>query len=53
MRLLLDVSVLVALLDEAHVYQAVAQNLIAQPNLRIATCAPTENGVLRVLNLPG
>lgn len=46
-------NVLVALLDEAHVHRAVAQNLIAQPKLKIATCALTENGVLRVLNLPG
>ena len=53
MRLLLDVNVLVALLDEAHVHHAVAQNLVAQAKLKIATCALTENGVLRVLNLPG
>ena len=53
MRLLLDVNVLVALLDEAHIHHAVAQNLIARPKLKIATCALTENGVLRVLNLPG
>ena len=53
MRLLLDVNVLVALLDEAHIHHAVAQNLVAQPKLKIATCALTENGVLRVLNLPG
>jgi toxin-antitoxin system PIN domain toxin len=52
-RNLLDVNVLVALLDEAHVHHAVAQNLVAQPHLKIATCALTENGVLRVLNLPG
>lgn len=52
-RHLLDVNVLVALLDEAHIHHAVAQNLIAQPKLKIATCALTENGVLRVLNLPG
>ena len=52
-RYLLDVNVLVALLDEAHVHHAVAQNLVAQANLKIATCALTENGVLRVLNLPG
>lgn len=52
-RYLLDVNVLVALLDEAHIHHAVAQNLVAQPNLKIATCALTENGVLRVLNLPG
>jgi uncharacterized protein len=53
MRYLLDVNVLVALLDEAHVHHAVTQNLIAHPKLKIATCALTENGVLRVLNLPG
>jgi len=53
MRLLLDVNVLVALLDEAHIHHAVAQSLIAQPSLKIATCALTENSVLRVLNLPG
>ena len=52
MRLLLDVNVLVALMDEAHIHHAVAQNLVAQPKLKIATCALTENGVLRVLNLP-
>ena len=52
-RYLLDVNVLVALLDEAHIHHTVAQNLIAQPKLKIATCALTENGVLRVLNLPG
>lgn len=53
MRLLLDVNVLVALFDEAHVHHTIAQTLIAQPQLEIATCALTENGVLRVLNLPG
>lgn len=52
MRLLLDVNVLVALMDEAHIHHAVAQNLVVQPKLKIATCALTENGVLRVLNLP-
>ena len=53
MRFLLDVNVLVAIFDEAHIHHAVASNLITQPNLKIATCALTENGVLRVLNLPG
>jgi uncharacterized protein len=51
-RLLLDVNVLVALLDEGHVHHAIAQALIAKPKLKIATCALTENGVLRVMNLP-
>ncbi len=53
MRLLLDVNVLVAIFDEAHIHHAVALNLVTQPKLKIATCALTENGVLRVLNLPG
>jgi uncharacterized protein len=52
-RFLLDVNVLVALLDEGHVHHAIAQALIAKPKLKIATCALTENGVLRVMNLPG
>ena len=53
MRLLLDVNVLVALLDEAHIHHAIAQALVDEPDLKIATCVLTENGVLRVLNLPG
>ena len=53
MRLLLDVNVRVTLLDEAHVHHSISQNLIAQPGIKIATCALTENGVLQVLNLPG
>lgn len=52
-RYLLDVNILVALMDEAHVHHVVAHKLIAKPKLKIATCALTENGVLRVLNLPG
>ena len=47
-RYLLDVNKLVALPDEAHIHHAVAQNLIAQPELKIATCALTENGALRI-----
>lgn len=52
-RLLLDVNVWVALLDDAHIHNAQALALFSQPKLQIATCALTENGVLRVLNLPG
>ena len=52
-RLLLDVNVWVALLDDAHIHNAQALALFGQPKLQIATCALTENGVLRVLNLPG
>ena len=53
MRLLLDVNVWVALLDDAHIHNAEALKLFRQPKLAIASCALTENGVLRVLNLPG
>ena len=53
MRLLLDVNVWVALLDDAHIHNALALALFQQPGLAIASCALTENGVLRVLNLPG
>lgn len=53
MRLLLDVNVWVALFDDAHVRNADALALFGQSGLRIATCALTENGVIRVMNLPG
>ena len=53
MRLPLDVNVWVALLDDAHIHNALALALFQQPGLAIASCALTENGVLRVLNLPG
>lgn len=53
MRLLLDVNVWVALFDDAHIRNADALALLATPDARIATCALTENGVLRVMNLPG
>jgi hypothetical protein len=53
LRLLLDVNVWIALLDDAHVHNTQALALFQQPGLRIATCPLIENGVLRVLNLPG
>ena len=52
MRLLLDVNVWVALLDDAHVHSAAANALLDQPKLRIATCPLVENAVIRILNLP-
>ncbi|MFM9966791.1 MAG: TA system VapC family ribonuclease toxin [Burkholderiales bacterium] len=52
-RILPDVNVWVALLDEAHVHNAKALALMKRRGLRIATCPLIENGVLRVLNLPG
>ena len=53
MRYLLDVNVWVALMDEAHVHHAHALAFMQRKNLQIATCPLVENGVLRVLNLPG
>ena len=53
LRLLLDVNVWIALLDDAHVHNADALALFQTPGLKIATCPLVENGVLRVLNLPG
>ena len=53
MRYLLDVNVWVALLDEAHVFHAQALAFIERPRLKMATCPLVENGVIRVLNLPG
>ncbi|MEO8937418.1 MAG: PIN domain-containing protein [Burkholderiaceae bacterium] len=53
MRHLLDVNVWVALLDEAHVFHPQALAFIERRKLRIATCPLVENGVVRVLNLPG
>lgn len=52
-RLLLDTNVWIALLDDAHVHNAQALALFATPALKIATCPLVENGVLRILNLPG
>jgi toxin-antitoxin system PIN domain toxin len=53
LRYLLDVNVWVALLDEAHVFHAQALAFMERKKLPIATCPLVENGVVRVLNLPG
>ena len=53
MRYLLDVNVWVALLDEAHVFHAQALAFMERRKLQIATCPLVENGVVRVLKLPG
>ncbi len=53
MRHLWDVNVWVALLDEAHVFHAQALAFIERRRVQIATCPLVENGVVRVLNLPG
>jgi toxin-antitoxin system PIN domain toxin len=53
LRYLLDVNVWIALMDEAHVHHATALTFMRRRKLKIATCPLVENGVLRVLNLPG
>ena len=53
MRHLLDVNVWIALLDEAHVHHAPALAFVERRKVKIATCPLTENGVIRILNLPG
>ena len=54
MRALLDVNVLVALLDAAHVHHRVATRWLAA-NVRLgwASCALTQNGCVRILSMPG
>lgn len=53
MRALLDVNVLVALLDAAHVHHRAARDWLAR-HLRDgwASCPLTQNGCLRILSLP-
>jgi uncharacterized protein len=53
LRYLLDVNVWVALLDEAHVHHPQVLAFVERRKLKIATCPLIENGVIRVLNLPG
>ncbi len=53
MRHLLDVNVWVALLDEAHVHHIQALTFAQRLKVKIATCPIIENGVIRILNLPG
>ena len=53
LRCLLDVNVWVALLDEAHVFHANSLAFVQRRKIKIATSPLVENGVIRVLNLPG
>lgn len=46
-------NVWIALLDEAHVHHAQALAFVERRKVKIATCPLTENGVIRILNLPG
>lgn len=53
MRALLDVNVLIALLDRQHEYHRAARRWL-EDNLQYgwATCAITQNGVLRIMSQP-
>ena len=53
MTALLDVNILLALLDAAHVHhQRVKAWLLAQENLSWASCPFTENGFIRIISQP-
>jgi uncharacterized protein len=52
MRTLLDVNVLIALLDDAHVFARRANEWLDAKPRRIATCPIVENGVVRILSAP-
>lgn len=53
MRTLLDVNVLIALLDDAHVFSRRANEWLDAEPRQIATCPIVENGVVRILSAPG
>jgi toxin-antitoxin system PIN domain toxin len=52
MRLLLDVNVLIALLDEAHVFSSKAYAWLDGRRRAVATCPIVQNGVVRVMSSP-
>jgi toxin-antitoxin system PIN domain toxin len=52
MRTLLDVNVLIALLDDAHVFSRRANEWLDAKPRHIATCPIVENGVVRILSAP-
>lgn len=52
MRALLDVNVWIALFDDAHQFSDCANQFIARPGVKIATCPLVENGVIRVMSSP-
>jgi uncharacterized protein len=51
-RTLLDVNVLIALLDDAHVFSRRANEWLEAAPRRIATCPIVENGVVRIMSAP-
>ena len=54
MRALLDVNVLIALLDEAHLHHVRAFSWLER-NIQLgwATCPITQNGCIRIMSQPG
>lgn len=51
-RCLLDVNVLIALLDDAHVFSRRANEWLDAAPRRVATCPIVENGVIRIMSAP-
>jgi toxin-antitoxin system PIN domain toxin len=51
-RALLDVNVLIALLDDAHVFSRRANEWLDAAPRAIATCPIVENGVVRIMSAP-
>lgn len=51
-RTLLDVNVLIALLDDAHVFSRRANEWLDGEARRVATCPIVENGVIRIMSAP-
>ncbi len=51
-RVLLDVNVLIALLDDAHVFSRRANAWLEAAPRCIATCPIVENGVIRIMSAP-
>jgi toxin-antitoxin system PIN domain toxin len=51
-RVLLDVNVLIALLDDAHVFARRANAWLDAAPRRVATCPIVENGVVRIMSAP-
>ena len=51
-RTLLDVSLLIALLDDAHVFSRRANAWLEEAPRRVATCPIVENGVIRIMSAP-
>jgi toxin-antitoxin system PIN domain toxin len=53
MRSLLDVNVLLALLDQAHVHHLAAKDwFVAHADLGWASCPLTQNGFVRIISQP-